>query len=307
MSKPLRRGCNVIELESFMQMNTSIKVVWSFMLVLALSFLPTTTFAQNEDPKVVATVNGEPITSKDVEYAAEDLLAQLAAVPGEHRYRFLVGYLVERKLIAQAAERAKIATTKEYERRASYYRSKALRDAYFKLKIEPRVSDDDAMAIYKAESAKIDPQDEVRARLIVVKTKAEADQLLDAIKKGAAFEEIAKARSLSQNAATGGDLGYFLKDKMVPTIAKVAFELKKGQVSNPFKSKAGKEDVWNLVKVEDRRPHKVQDFDAVKTRIRNVLLRQRVAETADKLRKAAQIEYVDPDAKPVPRPKATTQ
>lgn len=256
---------------------------------------------QNEDVRVVAKVNGEPITSKDVEYAAEDLLAQLAAVPGEHRYRFLVGYLVERKLIAQAAERAKITSTKEYERRASYYRSKALRDAYFKLKIEPRVSDEDAKAIYKAESAKIEPQDEIRARLIVVKTKEEADTILQAVKNGANFGDLAKARSLSQNAPAGGDLGYFIKDKMVPAISEVAFKLKKGQVSNPFKSRVGNEDLWNLVMVEDRRPHQVQDFDAVKTRIRNVLLRQRVAETADKLRAAAQIEYVDPDAKPVAR------
>ncbi len=244
--------------------------------------------------KVVATVNGDPITASEVEYAAEDLLAQLAAVPAKHRYKFLVNYLVERKLLAQAAERAKIAKTKEFERRAKFYRAKAMRDAYFKSKIEPRVTEKQAMAVYKKETAKIKPQDEVRARLITVQTEKEIKAILEVIEKGAAFEDLAKAKSIAANAPSGGDLGYFSKDRMVPALAEAAFSLKNGEVSKPIKSNQG----WSIVKVEDRRKQQIQEFDKIKTRIRNVLLREQVTKIAEKLRSKAEIEYLDPDAKP---------
>ena len=257
-----------------------------------------TTVAQEED-KVVATVNGVPIRASEVEFAAEDLLAQIANIKPDQRYQFLVSYLIERQLLAQAAEKAKISSTEEYKKRAGFYRAKALRDAYFKTKIEPLVTDKEAKARYEKETANIKPQDEVRARHILVKTEDEAKAVAAELKKGAKFEEVAKAKSAGPSAPRGGDLGYFTKDKMVPEFAKVAFDMKKGQVSAPVKTEFG----WHIIKVEDRRKQTIQSFDAIKTRIRNVLLRQKVAELALTLRKKAKIEYVDPDAKP-PAPKA---
>ncbi len=266
---------------------------------LAVGGIPAgTTLAQEED-KVVATVNGVPIRASEVEFAAEDLLAQIANIKPDQRYRFLVSYLIERQLLAQAAEKAKISSTEEYKKRAGFYRAKALRDAYFKTKIEPLVTDKEAKARYEKETANIKPQDEVRARHILVKTEDEAKAVAAELKGGAKFEEVAKAKSAGPSAPRGGDLGYFTKDKMVPEFAKVAFNMKKGQVSAPVKTEFG----WHIIKVEDRRKQTLQSFDAIKTRIRNVLLRQKVAELALTLRKKAKIEYVDPDAKP-PAPAA---
>jgi peptidyl-prolyl cis-trans isomerase C len=82
---------------------------------------------------------------------------------------------------------------------------------------------------------------------------------------------------------------------MVPEFSEVAFRLKKDQISAPVKTNFG----WHIIKVEDRRMQQLQEFDAIKSRIRNVLLRQKVTEIADTLRKNAKIEYFDSDAKPV--------
>ena len=252
-----------------------------------------------DDDKVVATVNGIPIHASEVEFAAEDLLAQIANVKPDQRYRFLVSYLIERQLLAQAADKAKIAGTTEYKKRASYYRSKALRDAYFKTKIEPLITEKEAKAYYEKETAQIKPQEEVRARHILLKTEEEAKVIAAEIKKGANFEDLAKARSIGPSAPRGGDIGYFTKDKMIPEFAEVAFKMKKGEVSDPVKSEYG----WHIIKFEDRRQQKLQEFDTIKARIRNVLLRQKVAELATTLRKKAKIEYIDADAKP-PEPAA---
>lgn len=270
------------------------------LIVLAAGGLPAGVAAAQDEDKVVVTVNGVPIRASEVEFAAEDLLAQIANIKPDQRYPFLVSYLIERQLLAQAAEKAKISGTSEYKKRAGFYRAKALRDAYFKTKIEPLVTDKEAKARYDKEMANIEPQDEVRARHILVKTEDEAKAVAAELKKGASFEEIAKARSAGPSAPRGGDLGYFTKDKMVPEFATVAFNMKKGQFSAPVKTEFG----WHIIRVEDRRKQTLQSFDAIKTRIRNALLRQKVAELALTLRKKAKIEYVDPDAKP-PAPEAS--
>ena len=247
-----------------------------------------------QEDKVVASVNGVAIKTSDVEMAAEDLLAQLQSVPPKQRFQFLIEYLVERQLLAQAADKAKIASTDEYKRRLEYYSTKALRDSYFKTKIEPTISDEEAKKRYEEEIAKINPEEEVRARHILVKTEKEAKDVAAELKKGGNFEEIAKAKSIGPSAPRGGDLGYFTKDKMVPEFSEVAFKLKKDQISAPVKTSFG----WHIIKVEDRRMQQLQEFNAIKSRIRNVLLRQKVTEIADTLRKNAKIEYLDADAKP---------
>jgi peptidyl-prolyl cis-trans isomerase D len=50
-------------------------------------------------------------------------------------------------------------------------------------------------------------------------------------------------------AAKGGDLGFFKKGEMDPEFERVAFELRPGEISGPFKSAHG----YHIVKVEERR------------------------------------------------------
>src|SRR3972149_11399986 len=91
---------------------------------------------------------------------------------------------------------------------------------------------------------------EVRARHILVPTEAEAKAVLDEIKKGTDFAELAKQKSKDPGAAAeGGDLGYFAKEQMVPEFAEAAFKMNKGQISEPVKTQFG----WHVIKVEDKR------------------------------------------------------
>ena len=59
--------------------------------------------AQTKEDKVVAVVNGYEIKTSEVEIAAQDILGQLPEIPAKLRYPFIVEYLVERHLLAQAA------------------------------------------------------------------------------------------------------------------------------------------------------------------------------------------------------------
>jgi peptidyl-prolyl cis-trans isomerase C len=248
-------------------------------------------FAQSKEDKVVAVVNGHEIKTSEVEMAAEDILGQLPDLPAKLRYPFIVEYLVERHLLAQAAVKEGIADSDEYKRRLALYQAKALRDAYFAQVIAPSVSEDEMKKAYDTEAAKIAQTERVRARHILVNSEPEAKQVLDRLKKGEKFEDLAKKYSLDGSKDYGGDLGYFSEGEMVPEFSKAAFALKPGEVSPPVKTNFG----WHIIKLEDRKKGAAQPYDQVKTALRNILLRKKTQERIIALRKASKVELKDPD------------
>jgi peptidyl-prolyl cis-trans isomerase C len=225
--------------------------------------------------------------------ATDDIIGQLPDLPPKLRYPFVVEFLIERHLMAQLAVKEGVADTDEYKRRLALYQAKALRDAYFFQKIRPQVTDEEIKAAYDSESAKVAQTERVRARHILLGTEKEANDILARLKAGEKFEDLAKKYSLDGSKDYGGDLGYFTAPEMVAEFSKAAFALKVGEVSQPVKTDFG----WHVIKIEDRKLGAAQPFDQVKSAIRNVLLRKKVQETMDELRKTAKIEVLDEDLK----------
>jgi peptidyl-prolyl cis-trans isomerase C len=248
--------------------------------------------AKAED-KVVVVINGHEIKTSEVEIAAEDIALQLGDLPAKLRYPFLIEYLVERHLLAQAAVKQGVADTDEYKQRLAFYQAKALRDAYFNSTIKPSVTEEEVKAAYDKEASKVKVSERVRARHILVQTEKEARDVLARLNKGEKFEDIAKQVSLDGSKDYGGDLGYFSAEEMVPEFSKAAFSLKVGETSEPVKTDYG----WHVIKVEDRKQGGAQPFDQVKAGIKAVLMRKKVQDIVTELRKEAKIEIVDPDLK----------
>jgi peptidyl-prolyl cis-trans isomerase C len=246
--------------------------------------------AQAED-KVIIVINGHEIRTSEVEIAAEDIALQLGDLPAKLRYPFLVEYLVERHLLAQAAVKEGIAETEEYKQRLAFYQAKALRDAYFNTSIKPSVTDEDVKTAYEKEASKVKVSERVRARHILVQTEKDAKDVLGRLNKGEKFEDIAKQVSLDGSKDYGGDLGYFSSEEMVPEFSKAAFSLKIGEISAPVKTDYG----WHVIKVEDRKQGGAQPFEQVKAGVKAVLMRKKVQDIVSDLRKQAKIEIIDPD------------
>jgi foldase protein PrsA len=81
-----------------------------------------------------------------------------------------------------------------------------------------------------------------------VKTKAQG--VLDRIKNGDSFEDLAKEFSEDPGSKeTGGDLGFFARGVMTPDFETPAFALAKGQVSDLVQTSYG----WHIIKVEDKK------------------------------------------------------
>jgi peptidyl-prolyl cis-trans isomerase C len=74
---------------------------------------------------------------------------------------------------------------------------------------------------------------------ILVRSDKEAIAVLERLKKGETFGNVARAVSRCPSSKRGGDLGTFTRGKMVKEFENAAFALDKGEISGVVKTKFG--------------------------------------------------------------------
>jgi peptidyl-prolyl cis-trans isomerase C len=84
----------------------------------------------------------------------------------------------------------------------------------------------------------------ITAAHILIKSEEKAIEILNKLKAGKSFEELAKENSLCPSKKRGGSLGTFSRGQMVKEFEKAAFNLKKSEISKPIKTQFG----WHIIK-----------------------------------------------------------
>jgi peptidyl-prolyl cis-trans isomerase C len=253
------------------------------------------------DDKVLAKVNGSEIRQSDVALAEEELGPSLAQMDPATKDENVLAFLIDMKIVAKAAEDKKVQDTDDFKKRLAFTRNRLLMDSLLASEGKAATNDEAMKKVYEEASKQISGEQEVHARHILVETEDEAKGIVEELKKGADFAELAKKKSKDPGASDGGDLGFFTKEQMVPEFSAAAFALEPGKISDPVKSQFG----WHVIKVEEKRNRKPPDFDQVKGQIETYVTRKAQAEYVGKLREAAKIERSDkpeetakaPDAK----------
>jgi peptidyl-prolyl cis-trans isomerase C len=247
--------------------------------------------AKADPDKVLATINGSKITNKDVDQISADLDPQFAKLPDDQRRLAALAAIIDIKSLAAKAEAEKLDQTPEFQARLEFLKDRALHNDYFKQQVVDKITDADIRARYDKEIAAMPPQNEVRARHILVKTKEEAEAIIKQLDGGAKFEDVAKEKSTDGSAAQGGDLGYFGPGQMVPEFDKAANALEVGQYTKePVQTQFG----FHVIKLEDKRTQQPPAFDQVKDQVKSILIREKYMELVKKDRGDLKIEYTDP-------------
>ena len=244
--------------------------------------------ASASDP-AVARVNGVEIRESDLAMAAQDIGQNLQNVPPEAQREQLIAYVTDIILVSQAADAKKLAEDPDFQHHLAFLRNKMIMGMQLREQSKGAVTAEAEQKLYEEAVKPMGAEEEVHARHILVDSEDEAKAILEQIKGGADFAELAKQKSKDPGAADGGDLGYFTKDQMVPEFADVAFKMYPGQLSNPVKTQFG----WHIIKVEDKRQRPVPELDAIKEQIDTYLVRRAQSEYIGKLRQTAKVERLD--------------
>ncbi|GMV01202.1 MAG: peptidylprolyl isomerase [Burkholderiaceae bacterium] len=247
----------------------------------ALLPLASAALAQN-----AAVVNNKPIPKQRVDDFVAALVAQ--GRPDTPELRAAVREeLIARELFVQEAEKKGLPRNADVQRQLENVRQDILIRALIRdhLKANP-VKDDEI----KAEYEKIRKQagdKEYRARHILVDSEDEARGIIEQLKKGAKFEELAKKSKDTGSAQSGGDLDWNTPQTFVKEFSEAMVKLDKGKLTDtPVKTQFG----YHVIRLDDTREAKAPPLEEVRPQIQQEVERRRVQALQQALREKAKIQ-----------------
>lgn len=238
----------------------------------------------------VAKIDGETVWASDVRAEA---VAQGAIGPGEpldptsDMFARTLEEVIDQRLLAKAARAKGLDKSVAAQRRLQAAEDRILGDMLVENTID-RDIDEKAIKEHYDEQVKLSKQsEEIRTRVILLKSKDEADTVLKAVQGGSLFEAMAMERSIDQTTRfSGGDMGYFTTDIMPQAYKGVLSTAKVGDTVGPVQTDGG----WAILRVEDRRPEQLPSLEEERPIIMRYLIYNQVAGLLDGLRKGAKVE-----------------
>ncbi len=256
-----------------------------------------------KDP-VVANINGQLIRLSDVETAQQSLPPQYRNMPLQAVFPALLDRLIDAKLVVLEGKKNKVQDDAAFKKRLAFVEEQVIQDFWIQRELARRITPEELQKRYAERSKSMPPEEEVRARHILVATEDEAKAIVAEIKKGAAFDKLAKEKSTDKaSGAEGGDLGWFKKGDMVPEFATAAFALKKDEMTETaIKTQFG----YHIIRVEDRRQAPPPPFEEMAEQLREEASREAITALFNQLRSVAKVEKFNIDGTKVEAAPAVT-
>jgi peptidyl-prolyl cis-trans isomerase C len=248
------------------------------------------------DP-VIARVNGSEIHRSDFMQQLQQMGPQAQQLPPQMLYAELLQKMIATKLAAAQGYADKLQDSKEAKDMMKNSEAQIVAEVYVRKTVMPKITEAKIKERYDELSSKFKPQDEVRARHILVSSEDEANDVIKQLKGGADFAKLAEEKSKDTGSAkNGGDLGYFTHDVMVKPFADAAFAMNVGDVSDkPVKSDFG----WHVIKVEDKRKSSPPPLSEVHDQIANQLGQEYTNDLIKSLEAKAKVEKYNLDGSPL--------
>jgi peptidyl-prolyl cis-trans isomerase C len=242
--------------------------------------------AASKDTAKVAVVNGKAIPKSRI-----DVLVKVQAAQGkpdnEQMRKAILDQLIAWELVVQEADRKGLSRSADVQAQLDIARQQIIFQAYFQdyFKSHP-VKDDALHAEYdKAKGQRGDK--EYKARHILVEKEAEAKDIIEQLKKGGKFEELAKQSKDTGSKDKGGELDWQPAATYVKPFGDALAKLEKGKsTETPVQTQFG----FHVIRLDDVRNAQFPEFDAVKPQISQMIQRQEVERMMADLRAKAKIE-----------------
>ncbi len=232
-----------------------------------------------DNSKVVATVQGSPITEQQVNEMAASLAQRGQNFNNPQGREMIIEELIARKLFLIDAVKNMYDREKDFIDELAKVKDEILTNyAVKKVLGNIKLTDAEVKDYYDAHKSEFKSNETVKASHILVDSEQKANELFEKITKGdITFEDAAKEHSSCPSSQNGGDLGEFGRGQMVPEFEKACFEMNIGDISNPVKTQFG----YHIIKLTAKNDAKELDYNTVKPQIEAQL-------TAEKQRAAYQ-------------------
>lgn len=249
----------------------------------------------------IAVVNGKPVPKARADFLVKQVAAQAEAqhqqLPPDIDTR-VKEKVVTDEILSQEAEKRGLATNPDFRQQLEYARQGLLIQTLLKdFHDKNPVTDAEIAAEYEKFKA-ASKGTEYHARHILVEKEEEAVALIQQLKGGADFAELAKKNSKDTGSgANGGDLDFAAPTSYVPEFSAAMVKLKKGEITEtPVKTQFG----YHIIKLEDTREAQFPPLEEVKGQIQQRLEQQKLIAFRDDLRKKAKTDFKFADAASAP-------
>jgi peptidyl-prolyl cis-trans isomerase C len=235
----------------------------------------------------IAKVNGVAVPR-----ARQDLMMQqqgARGMPDNEQTRAMVrDELINREVLYQEAQKTGVAKKPEVQAQLDMARQEVMVSAFVRdwVRTHP-VTDADVQKEYDRAKGQTGDK-EYRARHILVETEEQAKSLIDELKKGGKFEDLATKNSKDPGSAQrGGDLDWNVPSTYDKQFADALVKLEKGKYTDvPVRTRFG----YHIIMLEDVRPVKFPALNEVRQRINQQVTQTRIEELVKSLRAKAKVE-----------------
>ena len=241
-----------------------------------------------------ASVDGDNITKKDIAMVLQDPRIDFDKLPDNAKKQVLE-QIINKKLLSKKALNDGIEKDAQYIEAINKIKEDLAFQVWQKNEIDKlKFTDAEKKDFYEKNKEKFIVPESLEASHILVKTEAEAKEIIKQLEKAAKkedkFVQLAKEKSQDPAGKNGGYLGKFSADQMVPEFADAAKALAKGTYSKtPVKTQFG----YHVIYLKDKIVGKSLSYAEVESNISQILLgnsyNKKVKEITDELRKDAQI------------------
>ncbi len=242
--------------------------------------------------RAVAKVQDETIWASDVKREA---VAQGLVGEGEpldvtsDLFRRVLDEVVDQKLLAAEAERRGLDNSALAQRRLKATQERILGDMLVENEVNGRINDQAVQTLYQEQLRLARTSEEIRIRLILSRTRPEADAVLGILAQGAQFGAVAQERSVDEATKfSGGDLGYSTIDVMPQAYANALRDAPAGSTVGPFQTDGG----WAVLRVEDRRKESPPTLEQARPQIVRYLTYEGVRQLLEQLRGRAKVDIL---------------
>jgi peptidyl-prolyl cis-trans isomerase C len=234
-----------------------------------------------------AIVNNKPIPKKTLDEFLAALAAQGRAETPELRKQALDD-LINREVFVQEAEKRGLMRNADVVKQLENVKRDLMIRALIRQQLQKSpVTEADMKAEYDKVSQGQGGQKEYKARHILVEKEDVAKGIIEQLKKGAKFEDLAKQSKDPGSGANGGDLDWNVPGTFVPEFSQAMVKLEKGKFTEiPVKSQFG----YHVIRLDDTRESKPPAFEQVKQQIQQGLEQRKIQAFVQDLRAKATIK-----------------